>query len=69
MRMLRRGQVSVREAAQIAMVSRQRVLEWCKAAGIDPKAARDAWLATVLDRLNRLDANPKPFRRTLRDKR
>lgn len=53
MRMLRRGQVTVREAAIMADVSRQRVLVWCEQVGIDPAEARKAWLAAVLDRLNR----------------
>lgn len=55
MRMLRRGHVTVREAAAIGLVSRQRVLEWCRSAGVNPKAAREAWLADILDRLNRDD--------------
>lgn len=55
MRMLRRGQITIAEAAQIAIVSRQRVLMWCKTAGIDPRAARRAWLADLLMRLNRDD--------------
>lgn len=67
MRMLRRGQITVREAAQVAMVSRQRVLVWCEQAGIDPKAARDAWLARVLEHMNRLDT--KPPRRAIRHER
>jgi len=55
MRYLRRGLVSVREAAAIAMVSRQRVMQWCAAAGIDPAKARKAWLASILQRMDRLD--------------
>lgn len=55
MRMLRKGEISVAEAATIALVSRQRVLVWCTKAGIDPKVTRAAWLAVVLGRLNRKD--------------
>lgn len=55
MRMLRKGEISVNEAATIALVSRQRVREWCRAASIDPKAARAAWLAMILLRLNKQD--------------
>lgn len=55
MRMLRRGEVTVTEAATIAMVSRQRVREWCKVAGIDPQLTRSAWLAVILERMNKLD--------------
>lgn len=55
MRMLRRGEIGITEAATIALVSRQRVREWCKTAGIDPNKARKAWLAKVLLRLNKLD--------------
>jgi hypothetical protein len=55
MRMLRRGEVTVTEAATIAMVSRQRVREWCKSAGIDPQVTRAAWLVVILERMNKLD--------------
>ena len=55
MRMLRRGEVSVTEAAGIALVSRQRVREWCQKVGINPKAAREAWLSKTLMRLNKHD--------------
>lgn len=55
--MLRRGEITVTEAATIALVSRQRVREWCQTAGIDPKAARSAWLAAILIRMNKLDGN------------
>lgn len=55
MRMLRNGEITVREAAAIALVSRQRVLIWCENAGIDPQKARAAWLAIVLKRLNKQD--------------
>lgn len=55
MRMLRNGEITVTEAATIAMVSRQRVLVWCETAGIDPKKARQAWLAAILARLNKRD--------------
>lgn len=57
MQMLRRGEITVTEAATIALVSRQRVREWCQSAGIDPKAAREAWLAQVLGKMNKLDGN------------
>lgn len=53
MRLLRRGQVSVREAAMIADVSRQRVAQWCEKAGIDPAATRQEWLAAILSKLSR----------------
>lgn len=56
MRLLRRGEITVNEAAQIALVSRQRVRIWCETAGIDPRKARVAWMATLLARLNRRDA-------------
>jgi hypothetical protein len=55
MSMLRRGEVTVREAATIALVSRQRVREWCKVAGINPQVTRAAWLTVILERMNRLD--------------
>lgn len=51
--MLRGGQVTVAEAAVLAGVSRQRVFVWCKTAGIDPKAARQQWLAKHLRRIER----------------
>lgn len=53
--MLRRGEVSINEAAQIALVSRQRVRQWCLNAGIDPRAAREAWIARILQSLNKQD--------------
>jgi len=65
MRMLRAGLVSVREAALIADVSRQRVREWCIAAGIDPAQARKAWLARILAQLE----DAKPARGSVRHKR
>lgn len=55
MRMLREGKITVTEAATIALVSRQRVLVWCENAGLDPAKAREAWLAPILLRLNKLD--------------
>lgn len=55
MRMLRKGEITVYEAVQIALVSRQRVRVWCKNAGIDVAAARKAWLTPVLLRMNKLD--------------
>jgi hypothetical protein len=55
MRMLRRGEITINEAAQIALVSRQRVRIWCAKVGIDPKKARSAWMAGLLERLNRKD--------------
>jgi hypothetical protein len=55
MRMLRKGEITVTEAATIALVSRQRVLVWCENAGIDPQKARAAWLAFVLERMNKQD--------------
>lgn len=55
MRMLRRGEISVTEAATIALVSRQRVREWCRKAGVDAQQARSKWLTHILDRLNRQD--------------
>lgn len=55
MRLLRHGQITVAEAAAVALVSRQRVLVWCENAGIDPQKARAAWLATVLERMNKQD--------------
>lgn len=45
MRLLRNGLATIAEAAQIAVVSRQRVLEWCNEAGIDVRATRRLWLA------------------------
>jgi len=59
MRMLRRGQIDVREAALIGNVSRQRVLVWCQNAGLDPAERRKEWLAPILDRMARLDKNPR----------
>lgn len=56
MRMLRKGEITVREAATIALVSRQRVLVWCENAGINPQKARAAWLSVVLQRMNKRDA-------------
>lgn len=53
MRMLRKGEITINEAAQIALVSRQRVRVWCKNAGIDVAKARQAWLTPILLRLNR----------------
>lgn len=53
--MLRKGEITTTEAAIIALVSRQRVREWCKSARIDPAAARRAWLAAILVRMNKLD--------------
>lgn len=55
MRMLRKGEITINEVAQIALVSRQRVRVWCKNAGIDVTAARKAWLTPILLRMNRLD--------------
>lgn len=55
MSLLRRGEITVTEAALISLVSRQRVLVWCENAGIDPQKARAAWLAIVLERLNKQD--------------
>ena len=57
MRLLRLGEVTINEAAQIALVSRQRVRVWCETAGIDPRKARAAWLARKLNQLNRKDAD------------
>lgn len=37
----------------IADVSRQRVWEWCQAAGVDPVKARAEWLAKLLASLDR----------------
>lgn len=59
MRLLRTGQITINEAAQIALVSRQRVRIWCENASIDPKAARTARMATVLARLNRRDSDAR----------
>jgi len=53
MRLLRDGLASVSEAARVARVSRQCVLEWCKAAGIDVRARRLAWLALQIARADR----------------
>lgn len=55
MRMLRNGEITINEAAQIALVSRQRVRIWCENAGIDPRKARSAWMAVVMGRLNKRD--------------
>lgn len=55
MRMLRKGEITINEAAQIALVSRQRVRVWCKKAGIDVAAARAAWLTPILLRMNKRD--------------
>jgi predicted kinase len=55
MQMLRRGEITVSEAATIALVSRQRVREWCKVAGISPQVTRAAWLTQILLKMNRLD--------------
>lgn len=55
MRLLRAGEITINEAATIALVSRQRVRMWCKNAGIDLKAARAAWLARILLRMNKQD--------------
>lgn len=55
MRMLRKGEVTISEAAAIALVSRQRVRVWCEDAGIDPAKARRAWLAAILLRMNKQD--------------
>lgn len=55
MRMLRNGEITINEAAQIALVSRQRVRVWCENAGIDPRKARQAWLALILMRMNKRD--------------
>lgn len=57
MRMLRRGQVTVREAAIIADVSRQRVMQWCAKAGIDPAKARQDWLSQVVRKLTSQGGN------------
>ena len=57
MQMLRRGEITVTEAATIGLVSRQRVREWCQNAGIEPRAARAAWLAQILLRLNKQDGD------------
>jgi hypothetical protein len=54
-RMLRLGQITINEAAQIALVSRQRVRVWCENAGIDPRKARQAWIAGILQRMNKRD--------------
>lgn len=56
MRMLRRGQITITEAAQIAMVSRQRVRVWCANAGIDPVAIRKAMIARLMSELDKRDA-------------
>lgn len=53
MRLLRRGQVTIREAALIGDVSRQRVRAWCEAAGVDPVKARAEWLGKLLKSLDR----------------
>lgn len=55
MRMMRAGEITVTEAATIALVSRQRVLVWCDKAGLDPKACRAEWLSKVLIRMNKRD--------------
>lgn len=55
MRMLRKGEITIAEAAQIALVSRQRVMVWCENAGIDVAKAREAWLTPILERLNKRD--------------
>lgn len=55
MRMLREGEITINEAAQIALVSRQRVRVWCENAGIDVAKARQAWMAAILLRMNRRD--------------
>ena len=59
MRMLRRGQITITEAAMIALVSRQRVREWCLNAGIDPIKAREAALIEILQRLDRQERKPR----------
>lgn len=53
MRMLRAGQITVREAALIGDVSRQRVRIWCENAGIDPVKARSEWMAKLLASLTK----------------
>jgi hypothetical protein len=55
MRMLRLGQITINEAAQIALVSRQRVRVWCENAGLEPRKARQAWLTVILTRMNKRD--------------
>lgn len=55
MRLLRRGEISVREAALLADVSRQRVLAWCRNTAIDPRAARAEWLARLMESANKRD--------------
>lgn len=49
--MYRRGEfASLQEGADIAAVSRRRVLAWLNAAGIDPDQTRAAWQAKVARR-------------------
>lgn len=55
MRLLRKGEITINEAAQIALVSRQRVRAWCKAAGVDVIKARQAWLTPILRRMDKRD--------------
>jgi hypothetical protein len=53
MRLLRNGQITITEAAQIAIVSRQRVRLWCKNTAIDPVKARTDWIAGIIQSLDR----------------
>jgi hypothetical protein len=50
MRELRAGRMTVSEAARLGGVSRQRIDQWCMAAGFDPAAARKHYLTTFYAR-------------------
>lgn len=43
--MLRDGEITPSEAAELAGVSRQLVRQWCITAGIDWRRARNAWVS------------------------
>lgn len=61
--LLKRGEITMAEAARWAGVSRNAVMKWCRAAGIDPTAARaehvrKRWYQTVAKGQGRIRRSP-----------
>lgn len=54
--LLRRGLVSLTEAAQIGRVDKATVWRWCKKARLDPDAARSTRIAAMMTAAERIAA-------------
>lgn len=70
---LRLGVLTALEASRIAAVTRQRVMQWCKAEGFNPRKTRLVYLkmlwASELKRQRMLARGRKPRRRSKADLR